>query len=304
MSTLNKYIWVVDTLYNAGERGLSLKELNAKWLRKDISNGEPIIRQTFNRWKDGILDTMGVVIECNLYDEYRYFISNPEVLQNGEVSKWMLDTYTTINSLQQNIAIKDRILLEEVPSSRNYLAEILTAIRENKIVEMTYQSFTSKETYTFNVAPYCLKMFQKRWYMLALSIDKNQLRIYALDRIHGIELTKRKFKLPKNFNAREYFAPYFGVIPSTDTPTEFIVLRAKGNQQNYLRSLPLHPSQKEVRTDKNGEYADFSLRLCPTFDFLMELSSHGGLIEVLTPPSLRHSMHEIAAAMWEMYKND
>ncbi len=302
MSTLNKYIWVVNALYNAGERGLSLKELNTKWLRKDISNGEPLIRQTFNRWKDGILDTMGVVIECNWFDEYRYFISNPEVLEDGELSKWMLDTYTTINSLQQNIAIRDRILLEEVPSSHNFLTEILDAIRENKIMELTYHSFNAEKTYTFNVAPYCVKMFQKRWYVLALSIDKNQLRIYALDRIQDLKLTKKKFKLPKNFDAKEYFAPYFGVIPSTDTPTETIRLRAKGNQQNYLRSLPLHHSQREIFTC--DEYADFQLKLSPTFDFLMELSSHGGLVEVMEPTSLRHSMHDIAAAMWEMYKND
>lgn len=31
MTFLEKYIWVVNTLSHAGEKGLSLKELNEKW---------------------------------------------------------------------------------------------------------------------------------------------------------------------------------------------------------------------------------------------------------------------------------
>ena len=32
MTILEKYIWVVNTIFHAGEKGLSLKELNEKWL--------------------------------------------------------------------------------------------------------------------------------------------------------------------------------------------------------------------------------------------------------------------------------
>lgn len=32
MTFLEKYIWVVNTLSHTGEKGLSLKELNEKWL--------------------------------------------------------------------------------------------------------------------------------------------------------------------------------------------------------------------------------------------------------------------------------
>lgn len=56
MTTLEKYIWVVNALYRAGSHGLSLKELSDKWeLDESISYGEPLPRQTFNRWKDNIL---------------------------------------------------------------------------------------------------------------------------------------------------------------------------------------------------------------------------------------------------------
>ena len=67
MTALEKYIWIVRTLYNKGDRGLSLKELNDKWIHdENISNGEPLPRQTFDRWKGNILMILGVNIECRL----------------------------------------------------------------------------------------------------------------------------------------------------------------------------------------------------------------------------------------------
>ena len=77
MTTLEKYIWVVNALYRAGSHGLSLKELSDKWkLDESISYGEPLPRQTFNRWKDNILMSLGVNIDCRLKGGYRYYISN------------------------------------------------------------------------------------------------------------------------------------------------------------------------------------------------------------------------------------
>ena len=63
MTALEKYIWIVNTIYNKGECGLSLKELNDKWIHdENISNGEPLPRQTFDRWKVNILMMLGVNI--------------------------------------------------------------------------------------------------------------------------------------------------------------------------------------------------------------------------------------------------
>lgn len=119
MTILEKYIWVINALYNKGEHGLSLKELNDRWIRDiNVSNGEPLHRQTFDRWKGNILMAFGVNIECNLKGGYRYYISNPESLNNGEIVSWLLDAYSTVNTLSQNIQLKSRIELEDIPSNR------------------------------------------------------------------------------------------------------------------------------------------------------------------------------------------
>lgn len=142
MTALEKYIWIVRTLYNKGDRGLSLKELNDKWiLDENISNGEPLPRQTFDRWKGNILMTFGVNIECRLKGGYRYYISNPECLSKGGLIRWLLDTYSTANTLSQSTQLKDRILVDEIPSNRNYLTSIIEAMKNNHVVTLTYRSF-------------------------------------------------------------------------------------------------------------------------------------------------------------------
>ena len=303
MTTLEKYIWVVNALYRAGSHGLSLKELSDKWERDEsISYGEPLPRQTFNRWKDNILMSLGVNIYCRLKGGYRYYISNPECLANGELLRWLLDTYSTANTLSQNTLLKDRILVEEIPSSRHFLTDIVDAMKGNNIIMATYRNFHYKNSYTFPIAPYCLKMFQKRWYVLALSINEDRLRIYGLDRFENIEITKDNFKFPSDFNAKDYFSSFFGVVIDEDIPLQRIVVRAFGAHQHYMRSLPLHLSQKELYSC--NEYADFELTLRPTYDFIMELQSYGTMIEVMEPQSLRQTMKCCINDLSRLYKSD
>lgn len=162
MTALEKYIWIVRTLYNKGDRGLSLKELNDKWIHdENINNGEPLPRQTFDRWKGNILMILGVNTECRLKGGYRYYISNPECLSKGGLIRWLLDTYSTANTLSQSTQLKDRILVEEIPSNRNYLTDIIEAMKNNHVVALTYKSFIHGSSHTFSVEPYSLKMFKK-----------------------------------------------------------------------------------------------------------------------------------------------
>ena len=303
MTTLEKYVWVVNALYKAGNRGLSLKEINDKWVRdEDVSRGEPLPRQTFDRWKGNILMSLGVNIECNIRGGYRYYISNPDSLKNGELSRWLLDAYSTANALAQNTVLKDRILVEEAPSSRNFLTDIMDAMKENKVLIITHKKFWNDRSFTFPVAPYCLKMFQQRWYLLALSINNNKILLYGLDRIIDVKTTDEKFTLPKDFDAKEYFSTFFGVVTDEKIPVQRIVLRADKYHQHYLRSLPLHHSQRELYAC--DDYADFELTLRPTYDFCMQLLHVGNMIEVLEPQSLRHTMHNWVRDLWNIYKND
>ena len=138
--------------------------------------------------------------------------------------------------------------------------------------------------------------------MLGHNLSKDTIRLYGLDRIELVAITEQEYKLPKNFSSSEYFSNYFGIVIDDDVEPERIVIRSNADHTPYLKSLPLHHSQKLV--EDNGEYADFELYLAPTYDFVMKLLQAGAMIEVISPTSLRQTMRGWISDMHELYKND
>ena len=126
--------------------------------------------------------------------------------------------------------------------------------------------------------------------------------IYALDRTQSIEPTDETFDYPKDFVAEDYFDDCFGIIADQNYDVETVKLKVSAGQANYLRSLTLHQSQKEI--ERNDEYSIFKVRLRPTFDFRQEILSMGSDIEVLSPKWFRDELAEISEHMWNKYKDD
>ena len=301
MNQLQKYTWLIETIRRAGK--ITHKDISDKWERA-IENDEcaPLPRATFNRWKDAILDTLGIRIACQRTGGYLYYIENPEEINKDTLKKWMLDTFAVGNLLREHLTQKDRILVDEIPSGRVWLTAVLSAIKENRILNLTYRSFQKEKESTFPVAPYCVRFFEGRWYLVAYGILSEDVRIYGFDRIRDIETTDEMFSLPADFSASDYFSDYYGVVTGTGVTPERVVLRAYGTHRNYLASLPLHHSQQLI--ENCGEYADFELYLAPTYDFVMKLLGMGPMIEVLEPLSLRKTMKKRISEMQERYKND
>lgn len=302
MEQILKYVWVVNTLHKAGLRGISLTDLNEKWLDTDYSRGQQIPRQTFNRWKNELVELFGVLIECKRAGGYRYYISNPDVLAEGGLSKWLLDTYTTGSTLSNRMSLKDRILVEDVPSSHYFLEDIIEAMQHNRVLHITYKGFNKDKSHSFDVEPYCVKMFQRRWYLLARSPYYDKILLYGVDRIEDLHTTDKPFTLPDDFDARTYFSTFFGIVLDESVPVQRIVLRANCYHKNYMRTLPLHSSQRELCDD--DDTADFELRLRPTYDFCMELLRVSNMVEVIEPQSMRKVMHNWVKEIWNLYKDE
>ena len=299
MSLILKYIWVVKTIHRAGR--ITRKELNEKWRANvDLSRGEDLPRQTFDRWKSGILDLFGILIDCEQRGGYHYYIANPKELSEGKLRTWLLNTYGTAETLSSNLSIHDRILTENIPSSQDHLSTVLEAMKSNNTLHITFKAFTMKEPKRFLVEPYCVKMSAQRWYMLARNTEHKNLRLYSLDRIEAVEISNTRFVLPDDFNAKDYFAEFFGIVLDESVPLQTIILRADKYHQNYMRTLPLHPTQREIFAC--DDYADFELKLRPTYDFYMKLMSFGNMIKVLEPKNLQEEICKWLENTIEMYR--
>ena len=296
---IGKYVWLVETIYNAGR--ITFEEINQKWLDDDM-DGAPIPLRTFHKWRIAAEDMFGLVIDCERKGGYHYYIGNASEIKNGSIRSWLLTTISLSNLLLDSQQLKDRIILEDIPSGLDYLPKIIEAMKSNTVITITYQSYWREESNTFDVHPYCVKLFKQRWYMVALSPYYNKLLIYSLDRIFGLWEKKEKFKMPEDFEPSVFFQDCYGVIAGTKRKPETVKIKVSAGQANYIRSLKLHSSQDEV--ERNDEYSLFTYRLRPEFDFIIELLSNGEDVEVLEPFWLRKDIGGIIKRMWNKYKND
>lgn len=277
------YVWIVNTLRQRGR--MTLGELNDQWVRDEVADGNPLPRSSFNKYRAAILDMFGLVIDCDAL--YRYYISNPAEVDGDQTKQWMLSTLTTGLTLTGSSAIRESILLEDVPAGYEFLPVILQAIRQSRTITIGYQKFGA-EPYTKPVDPYAVKLFRQRWYLLADNYER--MAVYSLDRMLSATLTDLHFEPRAGYTPADHFAGYYGVMID-GTPMEHVVVRAYGKMANLLRTLPLHESQRELES-RDG-HTDFSLDIRPTIDFISELLSKADGLDVLAPASLKERMRGI-----------
>ena len=293
----NCYIWLLNTI----TRGpISRAAIDEKWAHSSVNEYKQdyLPESNFHRWKSTVEMLFDVHIKCNAYNEY--YIEEASNLRGADLRTRLLNLMSMDSLLKDSKELSDQILFEPIPSGEKFLAPIIEALRDKTAIEMTYQGFTKDYPATFIVEPYCLKMFKQRWYVLAYSPGIDQTYLYSLDRIHAIELTTQKYKLPKGFNAEEYFKNAYGTADLNYEPVE-VKISISTKQAPYLRTLPLHASQEEIET--NEEYSIFRYFIIPSFDFKQELYKYGSDVEVLAPESMRNEFAEDAEKTNNMYNH-
>ena len=284
---LQKYIWLVQTFIRAGEHGLSLEDITDKWEMRFDSDYS---RRTFNNHRAAVEEVFGIVIGCNRSTN-RYFIkAGEDISDESAENAWLINTFTVNNMLRlSKEKLQGRVSVEDIPSGHMHLTEVMEAMTENLEVVMEYHKYTSEESETLTIWPYAVKEFAKRWYIIAYCKEREGLRVYGLDRVKSMEVTGKKFKMKSGFDVDELFATSFGIyLPGGKGQT--ITFRCSEREAKFLRDLPLHSSQEEVR--KEGDSVIFSIFVCPDKNLIMEICKHGSRIEILSPAEVRDAVRE------------
>ncbi|MDE6534948.1 MAG: WYL domain-containing protein [Muribaculaceae bacterium] len=294
-----RYFWLIDVIHQSG--GLSRDEINRRWRYSTLNeNSEPAIpERTFHRHKEAIKELFDISIVCDRTDERVYRIDHSDIETSRNVRSWILNTFSLSNILLESHDIEDRILVEDIPSGVPFLSTIITSMRDNRTLYISYQNFFNDKSHSFYIEPYCLKLFRQRWYLLARSSYDDKLRIYGVDRILNLSVSENRFQLSKDFNASSIFEKCFGIIIGTNDKPTTIKFKVINDQQKYIRSLPLHPSQQEICCE--SDYSIFSIFVKPTFDLIQEFLKYGYNLEVLSPTELRQELSDIAKGMNAIY---
>ena len=298
---IRRYVWLLDTIYRAGENGITFDEINEKWQRYDLlSEGRAYPKRTFEQHKEEIHETFNIEIYCDRKTN-RYYISDREELKNqNHILKWLVETFNLNNIIGQSKNLQNRIGLEDIPAGQDYLIDIIDLMNNNCTFDMEYQKFYADEKKLYrNMEPYGVQIFQRRWYVLARNPENDTLHTYSLDRIVSLTKNSSNFKIPDEFSIINFFSDFFGIIKDA-TLKQHIVLKANAFQAKYLKTLPLHASQEIVSED--NDFAVFSYDLRPTFDFKQKILSYMGNVEIIEPQSFRNEIIEEIDVMREVYK--
>ena len=309
---LRRHIWILSKLYE-NPKGLTYKEFAYEWGRTElISLKTPLPKRTFADCLRAIEEAFDIQISSDARNGYRYRIVNREWLEKDNVKDWLLSAFAVNGLLQDSKGLRDRVMFEEIPSGNEYLLKILGAMKKDNVIRISYQDFYDTAPHEIDLEPYCVRVFRQRWYVIGVMrnipdweeasemTNQGNIRRYALDRIKYLEVTDETFKMPVHFSAESYFANAFGIIVE---PEKYKVERIRlkvtdiNHRRQYIRSLPLHDSQREV--ERYDDYSIFELQVMPAYDFIQQILAMSNEVEVLSPENVRE---EIARWVKEIAK--
>lgn len=144
-----------------------------------------------------------------------------------------------------------------------------------------------------------MKLYERRWYVYGAKADDPTVKVYALDRVQGVEHTAIRFDLPDGFDPQEHLRHSIGIEKYPDIEPCKIVIKSFAPE--YLRALPLHHSQIEVPSTRS-EYSIFMYYLAPTPEFFWEILRHGDRVQIASPKEVKEKMVEIVDKIRNNYK--
>lgn len=304
----HKYRWLLNLLMENDR--LTFEEIAEEWYK--YSEGERLNKRTFHNWRDGIVLTFGTIIDCDKKGGYRYYIDKEyqEDIKTDDINRWLLKTMEVSDTIVKHKRLKDRILVEEVPSGNETLEAILDAMEDNHVVSFEYTKYfdnPEEKPEVYELCPYCVKQFERRWYVVGFCLTRDQMRTFSIDKIQKLEKSEKTFEIPEDFDSEAYFKPFFGIITGIDDKRmgkinlEHIEIKVEKDRAKYFRSLPLHHTQ-QVK-ERTEDYTIFTYDLYPTNDFYQALLHEAEHIEVLAPANVRKTIKEKIGEMAKNYKN-
>jgi predicted DNA-binding transcriptional regulator YafY len=260
------------------------------------------------------------------YDEYGYSItqipiSSEDMAQLSEVVDLLKQMSSfrgfdgvedVVNRLEDYVAsmrykVEPVILLESNERLRGleYITDLHDAIMNKEPIEVTYKSFRSAEAQTFCFSPYVLKEFRNRWFVFGNRHDFTYTPLcnLALDRIEGIADAPKGERYIKNrdFHPSTFFKDMIGVTRNIESPVENVTFIASATEAPYLKTKPLHQSQKELGIQPDGSVL-FSIDVILNHELERDLLGYGEGITVLSPDGLVEKLHKRFAETLENYE--
>ncbi len=179
---------------------------------------------------------------------------------------------------------------------RKIIDQIREAAIQKKWIHMDYYTMSRKAKTRRKVAPYKIWFFDSTFYVIGNCGLREDIRIFAIDRIRNLELTDEVFQLPEDFNVDEFMKSSFGVFQGE--PTRVKVWFA-ADIAAYIQEKTWHETQA-IETQQDGSII-FEAEVAGIDEIKFWILKWGAKAMVIEPESLRDSICTEAEAMVSAY---
>jgi predicted DNA-binding transcriptional regulator YafY len=188
-------------------------------------------------------------------------------------------------------------ITEFAAREQEYIAAVWEAMAKRRELRVQYRKARSTVIETRTIHPLHVDCPGRRWIVIVRDLERSDYRTFRLGRIHGLELTGRKFTVPTDFNAAEILRGNVGAYTGKeDHEVRFL---ARDNAAIYAEEEGFHRSQKLIHREDGR--VEVILRVNNLVEIKYELLRWGPEIEVLSPQPLREAVcdaHKAALAQY------
>ncbi len=284
-----RYILIIKKLRYS--KKANFEEINnfLKTSPEAVDHNLSISKRTFQRDLDEINSIFEIEIKYSTKEQAYFIAEEHPSLKNGYR---LLETIEILNGINLAGNLSPFLYPEQrKPLGTENMYGLLHAIQNNFLIEYSYLKYWEGEQTQRIVEPYALKEFKGRWYLIARDRKDNFVKTFGLDRISELNISSKIFNKTESINVYDMFRHSFGITAPTESDPEEVVLAFPYEQGQYIKSYPLHHSQKLVSENEKG--IQIKLYVHITYELIMELLSYGDEVEIISPKKLRKDIVEI-----------
>lgn len=304
-----------DALYDMEgiRKGVSIRTVQGdiQMMRSDkLGYNAPIevYEHKYYRYSEPDYSITNMPMSQNDYEVMQEAVNMLRQLEDFEHFSEMSDV---IGRLQDKLAItkKNRrpiIHFDSVPLLKGlkFLNPLYNYIARRQTVKILYQSFAAKEPNEFILCPYLLKEFRNRWFVFGSRASDLLLYNLPLDRIISIEPVDVPFRDNEDFDSEHFFDDVIGVSKNIKNLPKRIRFWANEEQSKYIKTKPIHSSQKIIRKNvKDGSHI-FEINVIINFEMYSVFMSYGPGIKIIYPRNVVSYMRDKLRAAADLYDKE
>ena len=302
-----------DALYDMEgiKKGVSVRtvQLDIQMMRSDkLGYNAPIevYDHKYYRYADEDYSIMDMPMTQNDYDMMQEAVDMLRQLEDFDQFTEMADV---ISRLQDKLAIsrnnrKPIIHFDSVPNLKGIrlLNPLYNYIAHKQTLRIMYQSFSARKPAEYILCPYLLKEFRNRWFLFGSKADNLMLYNLPLDRIISVEAVDVPYKENPEFDSEHFFDDVIGVSKSIHNTPRTIKFWASADQCKYIKTKPLHRSQRLVSENPKDGSCIFRIDVVVNFEMYSVFMSYGPGIKIIYPRNAMKYMHDKLKEALKLYE--